>query len=284
MLGVMAPLPLLLMAFKYYTSVTFDASCAYACKGLTSSDLEGSEVLDDAKSTRSSTIALRFGHPALFRPLLTPMVHSRAQHLLSQIYEGRLDDEEFDDSVAGTYHNGAYNMKHYRSASKQALRPKGPFEFVSESDLDFENFKNRSDFRTEFGGEGELYGRPDDAASRSGTPVNGQRPGYSRGPTSLNQFSSPSTPPSLNAYDGPPRYGSPLSRPVESRDSERTFVTGGHNPAPLMRNYSDERTGSGQNVHLLSHAAPIGREMSGNSSIGQEPVSRGNTPRDHRMI
>jgi hypothetical protein len=274
------------MAFKYYTTVTFDPSCTYACKGVTTSDLEGSEVLDDAKSTRSSTIALRFGHPALFRPLLTPMVHSRAQHMLSQIYEGRLDDEEFDDSVAGTYHNGAYNMKHYRSASKQALRPKGPFEFVSESDLDFENFKNRSDFRTEFGGEGELYGRADDAASRAGTPVSGHRPGYSRGPTSLSRLGTPPPPTNYTDYETPPRYGSPLSRPVESRDSERTFVTGGQHqhPAPLMRNYSDERNASGQNAHLLSYAAPIGREVSGNSSLGQDPISRGNTPRDHRMI
>jgi len=282
MLGVMAPLPLLLIAFKYYTTVTFDPSCTYACKGVTASDLEGADMLDDAKSTRSSTIALRFGHPALFRPLLTPMVHSRAQHLLSQIYEGRLDDEEFDDSVTGTYHNGAYNMKHYRSASKQAQRPKGPFEFVSESDLDFENFKNRSDFRTEFGGEGELYGRPDDAASRAATPVNGQRPGYSRGTTSLSRFGTPSPPPNPTGYETP-RYGSPLSRPVDSRDSERTFVTGGQHAPPLMRNYSEERNTSGQNVHLLSHAAPIGREISGNSSIGQEPISRGSTPRDYRM-
>jgi hypothetical protein len=36
--------------------------------------------------------------------------------------------------------------------------------------LDFENFKKRAEFREQFGGDGELYGRPDDFSSRPGTP------------------------------------------------------------------------------------------------------------------
>ena len=43
-------------------------------------------------------------------------------------------------------------------------------ELVAEEDLDFENFKKRAEFREEFGGDGELYGRPDDLISRPGTP------------------------------------------------------------------------------------------------------------------
>jgi hypothetical protein len=43
-------------------------------------------------------------------------------------------------------------------------------EIVAESDLDFENFKKRAEFREQFGGDGELYGRPDDFSSRPGTP------------------------------------------------------------------------------------------------------------------
>lgn len=43
-------------------------------------------------------------------------------------------------------------------------------EIVAEADLDFENFKKRAEFREQFGGDGELYGRPDDMSSRPGTP------------------------------------------------------------------------------------------------------------------
>jgi hypothetical protein len=43
-------------------------------------------------------------------------------------------------------------------------------EFVAEQDLDFENFKKREEFREQYGGEGELYGRPDDYLGRPGTP------------------------------------------------------------------------------------------------------------------
>jgi hypothetical protein len=44
-------------------------------------------------------------------------------------------------------------------------------EIVAEADLDFENFKKRAEFREQFGGDGVLYGRPDDdLSSRPGTP------------------------------------------------------------------------------------------------------------------
>jgi hypothetical protein len=43
-------------------------------------------------------------------------------------------------------------------------------EIVDEANLDFENFKRRAEFRDQFGGDGELYGRPDDLISRPGTP------------------------------------------------------------------------------------------------------------------
>ena len=40
---------------------------------------------------KKGRLARRFGHPALHAPLITPMVHKRVEHLLPQVYSGRLD-------------------------------------------------------------------------------------------------------------------------------------------------------------------------------------------------
>lgn len=172
-------------------------------------------------------------------------------------------------------------MRHIRKGSRALLQAQkekksSPFEFIAESDLDFENFKNRSDFRGEHGGEGELFGKPDDAASRTGTPVGGISGSGNRN-SSLPRFTSP-----------PPRPGSgQYTRPTAlSRDSDRTFVStsgaygqGGYpgQPGylpPTLRSYSAESgmNVSGQDVHLLAAAAPI----------GQDPISRQTTPGDYR--
>ena len=135
-----------------------------------------------------------------------------------------------------------------------------PFEFVSEANLDFEHFKNRADFKAEFGGEGELYGRAEDAGTgsnrRSGTPpfVGSTMYNHSR-TSSLPRYASP--PPASMRGGGGQR---PL--PV-SRDSERTFVSTGGG------------TAAGQDVRLLSAAAPIGG--------GGEPIGRATTPGEYRL-
>jgi calcium permeable stress-gated cation channel len=266
MLGCLAPLPFVLLAFKQYCSRAYDNQCQFYTKGLISQEA----VIDDSKSGRShNSIAVRFGHPALFKPLMTPMVHAKAAHLLSEIYRGRLDDDvdEDYDALADTYSDN-YSMRHIRKTSRMNLagsRPKAankssPFEVVAESDLDFENFKNREDFRGEFGGDGDLYGRSEDI-SRTGTPVGGINPNAGNRASSL------------------PR------RPVMpvSRDSDRTFVSNGaaggntgYIPSGL-RSYSQERGAvSGQDVHLLAAAAPIGH------GLGSEPVSRTTTPGEYR--
>jgi hypothetical protein len=275
MLCCLAPLPFVLLAFKMYCSKAYDDQCQFYTKGLVSQEA----VLDDSKSSRShNSIAVRFGHPALFKPLITPMVHAKAAHILSEVYRGRLDDEEGDDdydALADTY-SDSYSMRHIRKTSRMNLASKSkfasattkssPFEVVAESDLDFENFKNRDDFRGEFGGDGDLYGRAEDPISRTGTPVG---------------LGSPHSNNNHQASGQPRRPMLPVSR-----DSERTFVSGngstgvggtGYMPSSL-RSYTHEEQGgiAGQDVHLLAAAAPIGR------GLGSEPVSRATTPGEFR--
>jgi len=181
-----------------------------------------------------------------------------------------VDDDEMDDLASRAGYSDSYSMhsiarKHQRKNSKPLKS--SPFEFVSESDMDFENFKNRADFRSEFGGDGELYGRTEDSMSRSGTPTVGMRPGEVP----------------ISRLGTPPIQSSNL-RSV-SRDSDRTLAgttypqgyNQTYNPSNL-RPYSPERVaqrnGGAQDITLLQSAAPMGFGNNG----ARDPVSRTTTP------
>jgi hypothetical protein len=164
MLGSLIPLPILLLGFKWYCKKTFDDQIHYYTKGFMNKE---ATVASDTTSRRSNNVGIRFGHPALYKPLMTPMVHAKAQHMLGKVYRGRLDD---DDTTNLAGFSDVYNMSNMkRGAAGKKVAKAGPFEFVNESEMDFENFKNREDFKNQFGGDGELYGRPEDII-RSGTP------------------------------------------------------------------------------------------------------------------
>jgi hypothetical protein len=161
MLGAMIPLPILLVGFKYYCMRTFDNQIHFYTRGFMNKE---AGVAADTASRRSNNVAVRFGHPALYKSLMTPMVHAKSQHLLSQVYKGRLDDDD-TASIAGF--SDIYSLRDMKGGTKAK---RGPFEFVNDSQLDFENYKDRDDFRSEFGGDGELYGRPEDII-RTATPA-----------------------------------------------------------------------------------------------------------------
>lgn len=179
MLYTMIPLPIILAGFKWYCKRSYDDKLLYYSTS-PYSDLEGSQHPDHPKSRRNMKVSSRYGHPALYKKLLTPMVHAKSQHLLKEIYSNR--------STAG---HDIFEEPNRRSTDRarpatlgygdmfEMEEPHKPsdvgqdmpnMEFVAEDDLDFENFKKRAEFREQFGGDGELYGRPDDLSSRPGTP------------------------------------------------------------------------------------------------------------------
>ncbi|TLD36361.1 DUF221-domain-containing protein [Venturia nashicola] len=180
MLYAMVPLPFLVWAFKWACSRTYDDKMRYySTKSL--ADLDGGNceigtAVSAPKEKRSrDRVAVRFGHPALYKPLIHPMVHAKSQHLLHEILIG---DQRRGSSGQQHYNNpssvfGYSDMyigesdEHHKDKLSQDAVP--GFEMVRESDLDFENFKRREDFRDQFGGDGELYGIPGDVV-RSGTP------------------------------------------------------------------------------------------------------------------
>ncbi|OCK86274.1 DUF221-domain-containing protein [Lepidopterella palustris CBS 459.81] len=159
MLSAMIPLPLLLLGFKFYCSSAFDDSMKYFTKG----ESKGPEAATpiDKESRRRDRVGVRFGHPALYRKLTVPMVHQKSQHLLGEIYRGRLDSDA--DGMNSSGYSDVYSMKRMSRdrPGKPASTP-APFEIISEQKLDFENYKDRPEFSEEFGGDGEVYGKPSD--------------------------------------------------------------------------------------------------------------------------
>jgi hypothetical protein len=181
MLYAMVPLPFLLFGFKWYCKRAFDDKLLYYST-LPYSDIENANNVN-TKSRRNDKVAVRFGNPVIFKKLITPMVHAKSQHLLKEIYNHRAhaDNDIFAapnrrSTDRATPANIAYgdmfmtDLSHDEPGQLATGTEIPNVELVEEEDLDFENFKKRAEFREDFGGEGELYGRPDDLISRPGTP------------------------------------------------------------------------------------------------------------------
>ncbi|KAE8831693.1 hypothetical protein HRS9139_05935 [Pyrenophora teres f. teres] len=194
MLFAMIPLPFLLFGFKWYCKRAFDDKLVYYST-VPFSDVEGGQRSSEQqhpKQKKSSKVSSRYGHPALYKKLLTPMVHAKSQHLLQEMYAhrpgndtnshnifdqpGRRSTDRAMPSTPGYDRFGDFITTEYDAHSdeggKQDTSTAGlpRMELVTESELDFSHFKKRAEFREQFGGEGELYGRADDFSSRPGTP------------------------------------------------------------------------------------------------------------------
>jgi len=246
MAAAMAPLPFLLLGFKLYCKRTYDHSMKYYTHGKTNKGAEAQTPIDK-ESRRRDRVATRFGHPALYQKLTVPMVHEKSKHLLAEVYRGRLDGDVGDSSAFGD----VYSMKRMskENPGKIATSATGPFEFVSENNMDYENFKDRSEFNSD---RGSMYGesiRPDSPSTLWGD--NGHRRSSSRGstrdepgvtyPAGYHQ-----TPSNLREYSPSPEPG---LRHIESSSSQPYPIPDDHN--------------------LLSGAAPMGHQ----SSNGYTPYS-----------
>lgn len=212
------PLPFLMIGFKIYCMKKFDPDIKYYNRG----NLSDAEALAVGKSGRkaSERLSSKFGHPAMYKPLITPMVHARAADALKQIYRGRLHAS----AMEGEYSDIAMNSMSTSQPGKSIMDPSqpAPFEVVPENQLDFSYFKDRPEFRDEFGGG--IYGRPEDLITeRSQTPRSTLGGEWS--PTSSRASSPAPSLPSLSglkvsesAYDGGiyshihPAFRPPISR------------------------------------------------------------------------
>lgn len=161
------PLPIIMIAFKFYCRRVYDDKIRYYSTRLVGRNPEnGLNNKEDRQ--RSERLASRFGHPALYKRLITPMVHQKAQNVLPSIYKGRLTggrEEEPDDTMTVSGYSDMYALSAMQGGKpgKSANAVPG-FEIVSENKMDFQYFKNRAEFTEEHGGA-EMYG-----ITRPGTP------------------------------------------------------------------------------------------------------------------
>ncbi|KKA26845.1 hypothetical protein TD95_004862 [Thielaviopsis punctulata] len=168
----LAPLPVLLILFKIYCAKAFDTKMYYyAC---TNMDKEA-PIADPTKDgrLRSEKLASRFGHPSLYKPLVTPMVHAKAQDMLHIVYSGRLtngrDGSGVNDFTSVSGYSDTFAMDSMKSSGAPGKTMGVPgFELVPESQMDFEYYKNRPEFASEHGA-GALFGSPSDII-RTDTP------------------------------------------------------------------------------------------------------------------
>ena len=179
------PLPFLMIIFKIMCSRTYDNKIHFYTTKAHVKDVEaaGDPV---AQSRKMERLAARYGHPALYRPLITPMVHARAQNILAAIYKGRLTDSgnQADSdltSVSGysdTYAMGGMKRGQPGRSGKTGVPG---FEVVPENHLDFQYYKNRAEFSEEHGG-GQIFSEASDIIrpGTSNTFRTNDTPDYSR--------------------------------------------------------------------------------------------------------
>lgn len=261
MVAAMGPLPILMVGFKFYCSKTFDDQHNYYTKA-TLNDPEG---MTDAghKRHRNDRVSTKFGHPALYAKLMTPMVHAKAEHRAGDILRGRLNTENTQapsNNSERAIDMGPMSQQYPGKSARFAPdvpKRKELFEAVPESQLDFGFYKDRADFAEENGGDGELYGRPMDLVSeRSTTPRSFMGQGGGSGASS--RASSPGAGGSRTVSPQQLLQMHPAYRDQAANDlSERRH---------MYRNSNDSGRG------LLHGAQPVGRtdEEPGSEHFGMD--------------
>ncbi|KAI0535416.1 hypothetical protein GGR58DRAFT_479213 [Xylaria digitata] len=242
---LMIPLVPLIAGFKWYCRRTFDDNLEYYSKSL-----HGAEHGKLSTKPKNDRVAVRFGHPALYKKLMVPLVHEKANHLLKEIIRDQSDADFGEEN----HYSDTYRMQRLstRRSGQIDTTAEATFEVVNESQMNFEHFRNREEFR-EFGGDGELYGTPSDP-SRSSTPT------FTRSNSNISLPHS-ADPAHYSEYEGatyPTGYHPPSTfRPksLARRSSELSIEQG-----PIPSRQADQ-----SDVNLLGDVAPIGKSTSGHS-------------------
>lgn len=167
------PLPFIVIAFKIYCAKAFDSKIHFYSTRFVPRGPEPEVGIASKENLKNDRLAAKFGHPVLYRPLITPMVHAKAQNILASVYQGRLSDGRETGSAEGTSVSGysdTYALDPMRAGRPGKAAPSGlsGFEIVPDGKLDFEYYKNRSEFAEEHG-QGDLFGTSRDM--RPGTPT-----------------------------------------------------------------------------------------------------------------
>lgn len=91
------PPVLLVLVFKIVLSRKFDERYNWYLP----SDQEVAEAVVHRSDARKGRLHKRFGNPALTDDLFTPTIHKESQHLLPQIYRGRMAEDDYINMYQG---------------------------------------------------------------------------------------------------------------------------------------------------------------------------------------
>ncbi|TVY73510.1 Uncharacterized protein LSUE1_G007784 [Lachnellula suecica] len=268
------PLPLLMIGFKVYCKRTFDDKIHYyASRNNLNKDPEA--INSKGFSDKKDRLASRFGHPALYRPLITPMVHQNAQNILASVYGGRLTDSNNPaDSTAGSLYSDTYAMDpmHRSQPGKpSAPKPAVPgFEMVPENRLDFSYFKSRAEFGEEHGGGGGIYGRAEDIV-RADTP----------GSSHFGSDSRPTTPVGGMMGRQIGRTTTPAPTLPVTYDASGDIGSGGGRPFYQQR--SGSTSGLMQEAADMPVATPYREDERAPGFLGGGPRGYGGLPQHEEM-
>jgi hypothetical protein len=258
MAAAMTPLPFIILGFKIFCKRTYDHEMKYYTHSTTTKGSEAQTPIDK-EARRRDRVATRFGHPALYQKLTVPMVHEKSKHLLAEVYRGRLDGDVGDNAAFGD----VYSMKRMskENPGKIATSGTGPFEFVSENNMDYENFKNRSEFNSD---RGSMYsesrpgspstlwgdngrGRSSSRGSNRDEPGVSYPAGYHQTPSNLREY-SPSPEPELRHTQ------SNSSQPYQIHD-QHDLLSGaapmGHQAPTAYTPYSPDRDGEARHDYFI---------------------------------
>ncbi|KFY55627.1 hypothetical protein V496_06936 [Pseudogymnoascus sp. VKM F-4515 (FW-2607)] len=298
------PLPFLMVLFKIYCARSFDKKTHYYSLRAVGRHGDDTAAAPIKHSRKTDRLASRFGHPALYKPLTTPMVHARAQSILASIYSGRLSNPNNPDtndiaSVSGysdTFTLSTMKAPHGGHGGgpgklQQNLIP--GFEVVPESQLDFSFYKNRAEFGDDHGA-GDIFTRTPNPYDRPGTAdtyrYTASSPGSSRAgspappvPGMPSQYSRTG----LGQGGGDSRYGTaspppPFSSRYSATSSPPPPFSGHENPYgapihPAFRN-DDRRRGSGSQTRESLVRAAAGMPDSAPVSVPVAPGFLGGGP------
>jgi hypothetical protein len=228
------PLPILMILFKIYCKRSFDDKIHYFTTSTSIKDPEAghSKILNGKRGDR---LASRFGHPALYRPLITPMVHAKAHNILASVYGGRLTDPNVagsseSASVSGYSDTFMLNPMQEGQPGRKAETKMPGFEMVPENRLDFSYFKGRHEFGADHGGSGGIYGKPEDII-RSDTPGSSSAWGTD---------SRPGTPPNLHPIPRRDYTGASYDSQYDGQhDAYGDLSSKNHNHPYLHDNHSE---------------------------------------------
>ncbi|OJJ51550.1 hypothetical protein ASPZODRAFT_55885 [Penicilliopsis zonata CBS 506.65] len=263
------PLPFMMLLFKFYCMRTFDTDIEFYNR----SNLSDAEALGaPGKSTRRAAdrLSSKFGHPALYKPLITPMVHAKAADALKRIYSGRIGTAdtlalggEYSDIAMDPMSAGKPGKTEDPVVAAAAADATAPFEVVPENHLDFSYYKNRADFRDEFGGG--IYGRPEDLMTeRSHTP----RSFMGEWSPSSSRASSPT--PSLSSRQPEPGgYYDPLDARAQEFDlrTQQQQQQNHHSGPSGTGSAMYRQSSNGSETQLLRHPQELSQTQSHNSDV-----------------